>query len=106
MLGENELVAAVEGGEVDLDALPAESLPEALKPMSVPAQKAYVAELAGKRADLKRQIAERAKERDEFLAKKVEEAGGLKSSLDQKLFDAVKDQAAAVGLEYEDGPTY
>jgi hypothetical protein len=30
----------------------------------------------------------------------------MKSSLDQKLYDAVKDQAGEAGLEYEDGPAY
>ncbi len=106
LLGENELVAAVESGKVDLDALAIETLPETLKPMSPPKQKAYVAELAETRAELKRQIAERTEARDEYLAKKVEEAGGLKSSLDQQLFDAVREQAAPAGLEYGDGPAY
>jgi len=41
-----------------------------------------------------------------FLAKKVDEAGGLKDSLDQKLYDAVKEQAGEAGLEYKDGPNY
>ncbi len=106
MLGENELVAAVESGAVDLDAIEGDELPEALKPMSPAAQKAYVAELAKTRADLERQIAERAEARDEYLAKKVEEAGGLEDSLDQKLYEAVKEQASAAGLEYADGPAY
>jgi hypothetical protein len=45
-------------------------------------------------------------DRDGYLAKKVEEAGGLKDSLDQKLYAAVKEQSEKAGLEYEDGPSY
>ncbi|MGI9234207.1 MAG: vWA domain-containing protein [Woeseiaceae bacterium] len=106
LLGQNELVAAVESGDVDLNELEEDALPEALKPMAPAAQKAYVAELADERADLQRQIRELSLDRDGYLAKKVDEAGGLKDSLDQKLYEAVKEQAGDAGLEYEDGPAY
>ncbi|MCP5091868.1 MAG: VWA domain-containing protein [Gammaproteobacteria bacterium] len=106
LLGENELVAAVASGTVDLNKLEEDALPEALKPMAPAAQEAFVAELAEERADLQRQIRKLSEDRDGYLAKKVDEAGGLKDSLDQKLYDAVKEQAGKAGLEYEDGPTY
>jgi Mg-chelatase subunit ChlD len=106
LLGENELVAAYASGSIDLSELDDNALPEALKPMAPAEQEAFVAELAEEREGLYRQIQELAQDRDGYLAKKVEEAGGLKSSLDQKLYDAVKDQAGAAGLDYEDGPTY
>jgi hypothetical protein len=106
LLGENELVAAVASGTVDLNKLEKDTLPEALKPMAPAEQKAFVAELAGERADLQRQIRELSLDRDGYLAKKVDDAGGLVDSLDQKLYDAVKEQASEVGLEYEDGPAY
>lgn len=106
LLGENELVAAVASGAVDLNKLEEDALPEALKPMAPAAQEAFVAELAEERADLQRQIRKLSEDRDGYLAKKVDEAGGLKDSLDQKLYDAVKEQAGKAGLDYEDGPTY
>ena len=106
LLGENELVAAVASGTVDLNKLEKDVLPEALKPMAPAEQKAFVAELAGERADLQRQIRELSLDRDGYLAKKVDDAGGLVDSLDQKLYDAVREQASEVGLEYEDGPAY
>jgi Mg-chelatase subunit ChlD len=106
LLGENELVAAIESGEVDLDELEEDELPESLKPMRRDEQVAYVAELAAERHDLQRQIQDLSKDRNAYLESKVEEAGGLKGSLDQKLYDAVKEQAAVAGLEYEDGPAY
>ncbi len=106
LLGKNELVAAVASGSVDLNELEEDALPEALKPMAPAAQRAFVAELADERADLQRQIQELSLGRDGYLAKKVDEAGGLADSLDQKLYDAVKEQAGEAGLEYKDGPAY
>jgi hypothetical protein len=106
LLGENELVAAISGGSVRLEEIEEDALPEALKPMAPSEQRLYVAELANKRADLQRQIRELSLDRDGYLEKKVEDAGGLKDSLDQKLYDAVKQQAGKAGLEYEAGPSY
>ena len=106
LLGKNELVDAVVSGAVDLNELEKDALPEALVLMAPAEQEAFVAELAEDRADLQRQILELSHDRDEYLAKKVDEAGGLKSSLDQKLYDTVKEQAGEAGLEYEDGPAY
>jgi Mg-chelatase subunit ChlD len=106
LLGDNELVDAVASGEVELDELEPEALPEALKPMAPAEQRAYVAQLAGERADLKRQIQELSADRDGYIAKKVDDAGGMKDSLDQQLYEAVREQAGKAGLEYEKGPTY
>jgi len=106
LLGENELVAAIESGEVDLDELEEDELPETLKPMAPAEQEAFVAELVAERQDLQRKIQDLSKDRNTYLETKVEEAGGMKSSLDQKLYDAVKEQAGVAGLEYEDGPAY
>lgn len=106
LLGENELVAAVVDGSVTLDELDEDALPEPLKAMSPAAQEAFVAELSEKREDLQRQIRTLSEERGDYLAKKVDEAGGMKGSLDQKLYDAVKEQASEAGLEYKDGPAY
>ncbi len=106
LLGDNELVAAVASGTVDLDELEEDALPEALKPMARAEQEAYVAELAEERADLQRQIQDLAQDRSAYLSKKVEEAGGMKSSLDLQLYEAVKEQAGEAGLEYRDGPAY
>ena len=106
LLGENELVAAIESGKVDLDELEEDALPESLKPMAPEVQAAYIADLSAERQDLQRQIQDLSKDRNAYLETKVEEAGGMKSSLDQKLYDAVKEQAGVAGLEYEDGPAY
>ncbi len=106
LLGDNELVADVASGKVALDELEEDALPESLKPMAPEEQEAYVATLAEKRSDLKRRIQALSDDRDSYLEKKVEEAGGLESSLDRQLYDAVREQAGEAGLEYRDGPSY
>ena len=106
LIGDNELVDAVASGAVELDELEQNALPEALKPMAPAEQRAYVAQLADDRADLKREIQQLSADRDGYLAKKVDEAGGMKDSLDMQLYEAVKEQAGKAGLEYENGPTY
>ena len=83
-----------------------DALPEALKPMAPAEQKVFVAELAEERAELQSKIRQLSQDRDGYLAKKVDDAGGLRDSLDQKLYDAVKEQAGSAGFEYEDGPAY
>ena len=62
--------------------------------------------LAEERNNLKRQIQELSEDRDGYLNAKVEEAGGLKDSLDQKIYDAVKAQGGKAGLEYAGDPEY
>ena len=105
-LGENELVSAFASGEIQLDEIEAEALPEALQPMAPAEQTEYLAVLALKRDELQQQIRDMSEDRDSYLAKKVEEAGGLEDSLDRQLYEAVKAQAEKAGLEYDDGPKY
>jgi Mg-chelatase subunit ChlD len=105
-LGENELVDAYASGEVKLDEIEPADLPEPLQPMAPAEQEVYLAGLARERDELQRQIHDLSEDRDSFIAKKVDEAGGLDDSLDQKLYRAVKEQAQEAGLEYKDGPRY
>ncbi len=104
LVGENELVDAVASGKVKLEELDADALPETLKPMAEPEQKAYVARLTQDRADIRKQIAQLADERESYIRERAEEEGGLEDSLDQKLYEVVARQAEAAGLDYEEGP--
>ncbi len=69
-------------------------------------QEALLKQNADKRQSLTQEIAKLAKERDTYIEDKVEEAGGAKDSLDQQIYDAVREQAAPIGLEYEGGPKF
>lgn len=106
LLGENELVDAVVSGRVDLEEIAPAKLPASLKPLAPEEQRAVIAQVAGERSNLERQIQELAQKRSSYLRDKVEEEGGADDSLDHKLYDAVREQAAKAGLEYRDGPKY
>jgi hypothetical protein len=105
-VGEKELVDDVANGRVDLDAIPPEALPEMLQDAAPAERQATVMRIGQERAELQSRIAQLAGERDAYLAKKVAEAGGAKDSLDQKIYEAVRDQASQAGLEYTEGPGY
>lgn len=106
LLGDNELVDAVASGRVDLDSLDKEALPAALKQLPVEEQRAVIAQVAGERRELEREVRELALKRDKYLTDKVEADGGAEDSLDHQLYEAVTAQAAKAGLEYSDGPSY
>jgi len=106
LLGESELVADVASGRVDIAAVPAAQLPAAVAALPVEEQRALLAATAQKRAELQRQIASLAAERDAYIEDEIEAAGGARDSLDQQIYEAVREQAAPLGLDYEDGPRF
>jgi hypothetical protein len=105
-LGGKDLVDDVASGRVELDRVPAAELPPSIAALPRAEQEVVVGGAATKRQDLQRQIAELAKERDAFIKQKLGETGRAAGSLDQKIYDAVREQAAPVGLEYDGGPKF
>ena len=78
-----------------------------MKAMAPAEREQVIVQKAKQRSELKAQIEVLAEQRNRFLRKKVEEAGGAKDSLDQKIYEAVRSQAAEVGMSYEaDAPDY
>jgi hypothetical protein len=107
LLGDQELVDAVASGRVDLASVAPETLPAPMQAMTPKERETLVQETAAKRDALKRQIQELADERADYLKDKVAADGGAVGSLDQKVFEAVREQAGALGLSYEaDAPAY
>ena len=76
------------------------------QPLRPAEQRALIAETAEKRDTLKRQIAELAAERDAYIDARLETEGSAKDSLDLKIYEAVRAQAAPLGIDYEDGPRF
>jgi Mg-chelatase subunit ChlD len=101
LLGNNELVHAVVTGEVDLTSIEKENLPVALQPLTPSARKKVIEDVALVRNELQLKIHELSQDRSSFIQEKVDEAGGARQSLDDKIYRAVKSQAATVGLVYE-----
>ncbi len=107
LLGDKELVDAVASGRVDLGSIAPEELPAPMQAMPAAEQKALIEQTAKRRAALTTEVQELAQRRAGFLQEKVEERGGAKDSLDDGIYRAVREQAAAAGLHYEsDAPAY
>lgn len=106
LLGERELVDDVASGRVAIDAIAPAQLPASVAAAPPEARGEMLAQAAQKREDLKRQIADLAAQRDAYIEKQVDETGGAAASLDQQIYDAVREQAAPLGLEYDDGPRF
>ncbi|MFM8331605.1 MAG: VWA domain-containing protein [Candidatus Methylumidiphilus sp.] len=100
LLGDNELVEEVQSGRVDVTKIERDKLPEPLQNLAPAEQKAKIEETAKQRAELRQQINELSSQRAEHLKKEVEQRGGAKDSLDQKIYGAVRDQAKSKGMSY------
>jgi Mg-chelatase subunit ChlD len=103
LLGEDELVDAVASGRVDLSQIEREQLPEPLQTLAPAKQQELIAETAQKRQKLEIQIDNLARQRARFLQDQVSAKGTVASSLDEKIYSAVRDQAFKKGFVYEAG---
>jgi Mg-chelatase subunit ChlD len=106
LLGEHELVDDVASGRVDLETLAPAQLPAVVAALPPEERGQRLAETAQKREELKREIAALAAQRDAYIEAQVDAAGGADASLDQQIYDAVREQAAPLGLEYDRGPRF
>jgi len=101
LLGKGELVDAITTGKVDLDDIAVKNLPAELQALEPEAQMEAITEQAQRRNQLQQQIRTLSESRDQYIEKKIAAEGGAADSLDENIYRAVKDQAAAAGLTYE-----
>ena len=107
LLGESDLVSAVESGRVDVTKIEKEVLPESLQALSRDELQDVVATTAHKRGELSRQIKALAEKRQAFLEEQVDASGTAEDTLDHKIYEAVRIQAAeAADIEYAAEPQY
>lgn len=107
LAGEGDLVEEVTSGRQDLAKIESESLPESLKPMAPAEREALIAEKAELRQKLTQEIQNLAAKRSEFLRQELKKRDGAKDSLDQRLFDVLREQAREKGLIYSsEAPQY
>jgi len=100
LIGDNELVDAVASGRVDLAAVPAAELPAPLRELSKDEQTKVVKQKADERAQLNQQIADLGNQRSAYITADLKTRGSA-DSLDDKIYNAVKTQAAKKGLKYD-----
>lgn len=100
--GRNDLVDAVDKGDVKLEEVKKEALPSELQNLNRDELAGYVAEQRAQREELKRQIGELVTARDAYLreeAQKKEEAGE-RSGFDEEVMKTLRTQAASKGIDY------
>ena len=103
LLGKSELVDAISSGRIELDTIEEEDLPASLQAMAPEEQMEMITEQAKRRVQLQQEIRELSTSRSDFIKEKIAAEGGADDSLDEKIYRAVKDQAASVGLTYDSG---
>ncbi|HUF74517.1 MAG TPA: vWA domain-containing protein [Gammaproteobacteria bacterium] len=106
LFGDQDLVENVTQGEVALDDVPEEELPESIRGLDRAEQEKRIEELAGRREALQSRIDALAESRAAFIDERVAEEGGAEDSLDRQIYDIVVDQAAPAGLSFEKGPEF
>jgi hypothetical protein len=97
-----DLITAIEAKTVKLEDVKEKDLPEDMKKMTLHERKAHVAKKLAERNELKKQLGELSRKRDEFVEKKLKEDGkSTKDSFDAKVLMMLKKQAAAKGIKYD-----
>ncbi len=101
LFGESELVDAISNGRIGLEDIKEEELPMMMQSIAPAARERVVTEKAQQRKLLQREIKELSESRDAYIEKQLEAGGGADDSLDEKIYRAIKDQGASVGLTYD-----
>jgi hypothetical protein len=99
-MNKEDLVTAVETGEVRLEEVPADALPPSLKPMSGEERTAHVKSVAKKRQAINARILELAKQREGYL-KDAGKKAGAGDGFDGQVLDMLRTQAEAVDVDFE-----
>lgn len=102
--GDGDLIDALARGEVKLEELKDEELPEELRGQSIEAQRAVLDEIARRRAAIRTQINELLKRRGDFIEaerQRLAQADGG-DSFDAHVAEVVREQAARKGIQFED----
>jgi hypothetical protein len=106
-LGSQELIHDLETGTVDLDDLRKEDLPSTLRDLSTTELRDHLAARSKRRKELQEKIEGLAKKRQSFIEENVraEKDKGAKT-LDAKIYECIRTQAAEKDILYKDGPKY
>ncbi len=105
-LGDKELVDDVASGRVELEAIAPAELPAAMQAMQAPERKAAIMATAKQRAALRDEIEALNRQRKDFIEDTLAKTETDEDSLDYRIFETVRDQAAPVGLSFEAAPSY
>lgn len=100
--GRQELIQDLADGKVELDDLEEDELPPELRALPADERQKFVEEKADERKALQAQINAIAEKRAEFMRAELERlGGGERDAFDEKVIEALRAQAARVGIRYE-----
>lgn len=100
--GKKELVSQLAAGEVTLDDIGAEEMPDEMKGMSSKERKAYLEKKTKEREKLQKQIEKLSEKRQAYLKKQAgDKALDSENALDACLYECIKTQGAKRGLTYK-----
>jgi uncharacterized protein YegL len=106
LFGDRDLVLDVTSGEVALEAVPEDNLPASIRSLDPAMQQAAIDGLVQTRTELKGRIDALTDSRAAYIEDRLAETEGAEDSLERQIYDAVREQAAPLGLSYESGPDY
>lgn len=104
-LGSQELVEAVTTGQVSVDTLAEEELPDSLRAISKEERHEKIEQLSLERQTLNQELREIAEKRATYIKETLKPAATV-NSLETQLYDAIKRQSRATGLTYDAGPDF
>ncbi|MBK7404246.1 MAG: VWA domain-containing protein [Phycisphaerales bacterium] len=102
LTGRQELVKDLADGTVKLEEIKGDELPPELAGLSQDEQRALISKKASEREALQAKIGELAARRDEYLKLEMSRLGGeSRDAFDTRVLEALRVQAARVGIRYE-----
>ena len=100
--GDNELVADLESGKVQLDDIPAAELPKEVRKLEPILRHKLIKDKSQKRKKLVQKLTKLTEQRSVFIKEEMSKRDDAERSLDNQIYQTVKSQAAAKGLSYKD----
>jgi hypothetical protein len=97
-----DLVDAVKKGEVKLEDVKDEDLPEEMRKMSLEEKKRYIEEKAKERERLQAEIKKQNAEREKYIAEEMKKLGEKEDSFGAALIKAVREQAEKKNFKFEE----
>jgi Mg-chelatase subunit ChlD len=101
LLGSHELVDNVINGDIELKDITEEEMPASLQALAPEQRKKEIIQRSEKRKYLLSEIQKLADSRQDYIESELTETDSLDDTLDAKIFETVKAQAAGAGLKYE-----
>jgi Mg-chelatase subunit ChlD len=107
LIGSQELIDSVSTGKVKLKDIKVKELPLNMQKMNVKERTNYISEKNSERMRLYRELRELNKKRQNYILKIVrKEKDKGKNSLDMKIYNSIKKQAASKDIEYNEELKY